>query len=367
MASVQDDVKDLRARIQQISSTKTLLAQSALKVMLDIVTQASPVKSLKVLHDYLEKIISTELVVEITASELSITRIVEVFGLSEDALSSEGNWTLHPESIIEVPGILRRNLKDLEEAFYDDQSEATRRIGIDIILIQCRKFLRRKYATEDNSPIKSTLPATPVKSSQTSPVVSVDTPPKKPVRLFTEASISTEMENPSIQGGKYLITGRADWALGYGTKHDEGALLVAIEAKKRSEFSSGETQLLAYLAILRENRRRAGKTNSVIQGFHSDGRRFGFTCLKEDGNVLNSPTFDIHAPDGLKMIYSFIIAMLDTAMKSTPTASPTKPGEQQKKEVQHYNEEVWSKIYKHMDNSLIVLDDSDEGMEDAFS
>jgi hypothetical protein len=52
------------------------------------------------------------------------------------------------------------------------------------------------------------------------------------------------------KNGEFLVTGRADWALGYSNAGDEGTLLVAIEAKQRSEFSKGEAQLIAYLAIL---------------------------------------------------------------------------------------------------------------------
>lgn len=59
--------------------------------------------------------------------------------------------------------------------------------------------------------------------------------------------------------------------MGYKSMGDEGSLLNAMVAKQRSEFSKGEAQLTAYLAILRENRRRAKKVNYRTQGFYSDG------------------------------------------------------------------------------------------------
>lgn len=46
----------------------------------------------------------------------------------------------------------------------------------------------------------------------------------------------------------------------------------------------------------------------------------------------------------------------------TPTAIPTKPGKQQDKEIQNYDDEVWSKTYKLMGESLMVGDDSDDDM-----
>jgi|SRR5580700_5351286 hypothetical protein len=84
----------------------------------------------------------------------------------------------------------------------------------------------------------------------------------KHIKLFPEASLSVEMPNKSVPNRKFLVTGQAVWALEYRTTRDEGTLLVVMEAKQRSK---GETQLIAYLAILQENCRRARKTNIITQ------------------------------------------------------------------------------------------------------
>ena len=139
-----------------------------------------------------------------------------------------------------------------------------------------------------------------------------------------------------------------------------------MEAKQRSEFSTGESQLIAYLAILRENRRKAGKTNIITQGFYSDGTRFGFVCIKDDGTIVQSPTWDTQAGGGLRMVFSFIVAMLETALKSTPTATTTKPGMLQDKEIHKFDDEVWSKVYTSMEESLVVDDDSEDDMDDVI-
>jgi hypothetical protein len=188
--------------------------------------------------------------------------------------------------------------------------------------------------------------------------------PMKGVKLFPECSISVEMPNKLVLNGKFLVTGRADWTLGYGTVRDEGTLLIAMEAKQRSKFSEGEAQLIAYLAILRENRLRAKKTNIVTQGFYSDGTRFVFICITADGVIEESTTFDIDVARDLKIVFSFIVAMMETAMKSTPNATPTKPGQLQDKEVNHFEDEVWSKIYAQMDATIAMC--SDDDMEDIF-
>jgi len=140
------------------------------------------------------------------------------------------------------------------------------------MLVQCQKYLRHKYQSAETSHsiqanvADATNPSTPRKA-----VVNMRAAePMKRVELFPESSLSVEMPNKLVLNGKILVTGRADWALGYGIARDEDTLLIAIKAKQRSEFSKGEAQLIAYLAILRENCLRARKTNIITQGFYSD-------------------------------------------------------------------------------------------------
>ena len=57
--------------------------------------------------------------------------------------------------------------------------------------------------------------------------------------------------------------------------------------------------------------------------------------------------------------------MIDTVMKSTPNALPTRPSQQQEKEINHFQEEVLAKVYKQMDRSIVtglVLDIDMEGV-----
>jgi len=220
------------------------------------------------------------------------------------------------------------------------------------MLVQCRKYLRDKYRTAETS-----SPSTPV-------VKKLAAEPTKHVRLFPEASLSIEMCDPVAPHRKILVNGRADWAFGYSKDRDDGALLIAIEAKQRSEFSKGEAQLIAYLAILRENRLRAKKTNSVIQGFYSDGSQYAFVSITANGTINLSRTFYTRIPYDLKMIFNFVITMMETAMKSTLNASPTKPGQQQKKEVDQFEGEVWLKVFRHMEESIVA--DSDDDMENVI-
>lgn len=63
--------------------------------------------------------------------------------------------------------------------------------------------------------------------------------------------------------------------------------------------------MIAYLAILRENRLRARKTNVITQGFYSDGTKFVFVCITADGVIEKSATFEILFGRDLKMVFNF--------------------------------------------------------------
>ena len=138
----------------------------------------------------------------------------------------------------------------------------------------------------------------------------------------------------------------------------DGALLTAIEAKTAKEFGHGEAQLLCYLAVLREARRLANKRNFVTQGLYSDGRRFAFCCLLEGEVVQQSKTLNIRDAEDLNLVYSWFVAMLDAAAKSTPTASElTKPKEKRDEEITNFAQQVWGKMYvTDEDPSLADLD-----------
>ena len=203
-------------------------------------------------------------------------------------------------------------------------------------------------------------PSTPSKGALDAPTETS----KKPIKLYPESLISVEVPDLSVPNSKFLVSGRADWTMGYSSKEEDGALFVAVEAKQMSELFIGQSQLITYLAILREIRRKAGKTNTITQGFYSDGFHFGFVCIKNNGLIVQSPTCDRRHEGGLRMVFSFIVALLETALKSTPTATPPKPGMVHDQEINDYDDKVWSKVY-YTAERMLVVHDSDDKMDDV--
>lgn len=152
-------------------------------------------------------------------------------------------------------------MTDLKRALYDD--EATRRVAVDFVLLACRVCLidlQRSHPADNWKP--------------------------EPLRIFPELEMSVEITD-RLSTKPIRVTGRADWAGGYGTSHtvDNGTVLVVMQAKRREAFSEAESQLLAYLAILRQLRIQARQTNTAVQGFFTYGERSTFMAIRDDSRA----------------------------------------------------------------------------------
>ncbi|KAI9777920.1 MAG: hypothetical protein M1839_008455 [Geoglossum umbratile] len=289
------------------------------------------------------------------AREITITELNEFFDINfdRDRIGNEP-WCLENEPL-DVPQRLRHNLRDLREAFYYE-SEATCRIAVDAMLVQCCLALRKRLSqgSDDEPSLPAGITATPQtpRRGVAGPKVSgVDSR----VALFPELDISVKTVNRYTRE-PVIVQGRADWAFGYGTKRRlDGNVIAAMEAKQTSEFSKGEAQLLAYLAILRENRHRAGKINTDAQGFWTDGTHYTFMCIRNDGVVGQSEPYNIVKEGDLKTVFNFIVTMFETAVRSTPNVSPTKPGHQRDGEIGSFSSEVWDRAYTSYKDIAVQL------------
>ncbi len=240
---------------------------------------------------------------------------------------------------------------------YDDATEATSRIAVDMMLIACKLHVMELHSTRFSP--KKRKAASRSGTSQDSEV-------REMVRIYPEVELAVEVMDPNMNE-KVRVTARADWGFGYsgrdGAAH--GTFLVAMAAKRRDLFSTAERQLLTYLAILRELRIRAGKTNAVTQGFYTDGYRYCFVAINADGKVESSVPYDVMNPEGGKTIFNFIVSILESAMKTSPTVTSTKAAEQRDKEINNFTGDVWSKVYvPYLSSPQIESDGEDEEFSD---
>ena len=288
------------------------------------------------------------------------------------------------------------NLNQLKKALYDKSSEAYNRIAIDYLIVACmvkhRNILSKQSAndpTAATAPIleQSELP-TNGPHDQTATIVPVlyqatevagpsyiapTTPlmaPKStsqhlPIKVFPEMSLSIRVE----KGGQvWLVSGIADWAMGYGDRAvlEDGTVLLAIEAKRRENVSSAEAQLLAYLATIRQLRIQANKKNVMTQGFFSDGESYRFICIRNDGTVMKSTNYDISLDGDLKSVFNFLLSMLITAAESSPNTSPTKPGPEQDEEIRNFDRDIFVKVFEDVDYISTPTIYHDETEEDEW-
>lgn len=117
---------------------------------------------------------------------------------------------------------------------------------------------------------------------------------------------------------------------------------------------------MAYLIILHENRHRAKKVNYKTQCFYSNGIRFSFLYIIKEGVVRHFHIFDISKKEKLKVIFSYIVNMIEIVMKMTSTVTLTKLGSWQDLEFENYHNEVLIKIYKWEHKSIVVFSNSTE-------
>lgn len=222
--------------------------------------------------------------------------------------------------------------------FYDKTAEATSRIAADMMLIACSSRVMELYPTYFSRKKQkvTSRPSTPQN----------DFEDREMVKIYPEVDVAVDVIDPRTKE-TLRVTGSADWAFGYsglqGAAH--GTFLVAMEAKRPVLFSTAESQLLTYLAILRELRIRAGKTNAVTQGFYTDGYLYRFMVIDADGEIGRSPIYEIQERRGLKTVFNFIVTILETALKSSPTVTPTKAGEQCDNEINNFGREIWSVVH----------------------
>jgi hypothetical protein len=256
------------------------------------------------------------------------------------------------------------NLRKLKKIPYDTKSEAYNRIAIDFLIIDCMwkysNILSKQSELSTNDPHNQTATivpglhqateiAEPLYIALTTPLMAPkSTSPPLPIKVFTEMSLSVQVERG---GQEWIVSGIADWALGYGDRAvlEDGAVLLAVEAKQEGRVSNAEAQLLAYLATIRQLRIQANKKNVMTQGFFSDGEKYSFMCIRNNGTVMKSRQYDLFLDGDLKSVFNFLLGMLITAAESSPNTSPTKLGAERDEEIENFDRDIFVKVFEDED------------------
>lgn len=127
---------------------------------------------------------------------------------------------------------------------------------------------------------------------------------------------------------------------------DKGSYVIAGETKSPSELTPAESQLLADLGMMRI---AAWKGNPLAQ--ETDGREYQFIAINNHGLVRMSERHRFIQGANRKMIYNWIITMMDTAIRGTASASPITYVVLRDQEINQCDNTVWRRSY----NAVVQL------------
>ncbi|KKZ68314.1 hypothetical protein EMCG_05989 [[Emmonsia] crescens] len=223
----------------------------------------------------------------------------------------ESVWRLHETQNFTPSQLLLQSLEELRYVVSGSPSnEAYIRCAINLILVSCISEEKRLAEVERLKDVKS-QPALHPSSRPTTP------DPPAPVSLQFETKLSFPVE---VHGQTKLLVGKADYALWYNTEEDMGTNLLVVEAKKKFFAYSAIPQLIAYMGIVHQQRKLAGRRNAVVYGIASDSYEFRFLRLDNNSKLSKSPVYDwvSHAAD----IVSYIRFTIRAAILESPSTSP---------------------------------------------
>lgn len=180
--------------------------------------------------------------------------------------------------------------------------------------------------------------------------------PAAPLPLHIFLELELQITVPDADANPVHVTGRADWALSYRTRNEalDRTVFVAIEAKRRDQFGGAEVQLLTFLAMLRQLRIDAGKRDCMAQGCYTDGERYAFMCIDNDGRVARSNVYDIRGPEQRNVVFNYIVTVLESAVRTSPTMSPVK--ETRGADEKELGANLYESVYT-VDEELEILDE----------
>lgn len=148
-------------------------------------------------------------------------------------------------------------------------------------------------------------PASRFNKRRTAPAITHSAPYSDPVPLPISVSLALAFFLPPATTARRQPKHRSLAAL-------SGAVLLVVQPKRLKPFSKAESQLLTYLAILRQLRRHTRKPNTVVQGSYPNGPQYEFAGITNDGELLTSRTYDIRDEADVKTAFDFIATIIVT-------------------------------------------------------
>jgi len=138
--------------------------------------------------------------------------------------------------------------------------------------------------------------------------------PYSKIKVYREVTFNHEVlpRSKTLQhtsARAMTVTGCLDYSVGRvmptihaGLERRFQCLLVIVEAKARYLVSEVLSELLVYLACLRQSRIQRHRTDASAYGVASDGYKFLFAKITHDGTVMISRQFDVQQGQTLEIL-----------------------------------------------------------------
>ena len=132
-----------------------------------------------------------------------------------------------------------------------------------------------------------------------------------------------------MQGVQVVIDSRVDFGVGFAFRVKPWvdpnrcfhSFLLCVEAKLKDNLESAYGQLVTYLECLRESRIYRGKPDSSVYGMVTDGFKYVFVCITNEGVLRLSRQFDVMQED-LPVILGCLGYILEKAIAMSSKFSP---------------------------------------------
>lgn len=207
-------------------------------------------------------------------------------------------------------------------------NEAPSRCSFNLVIFH--SVLEERMTIHDAQAQKVCRP-TPNPISPTTPIPTTaelsNHPLLKTTSLDSEMCLFFETElkqTVTFKGKPHVLSGLADYSLGYRNDDTGSGNLIVVEAKRKDDMRKVYGQLLCYMGMIHQARKAESKNSAVIFGVATDGFEYRFWRVDHQSNVSSSPVYIWHMNTQRKHIYTIFRAIVRAAILSSPVTSPSK-------------------------------------------
>ncbi|KAF5379526.1 hypothetical protein D9615_006508 [Tricholomella constricta] len=287
------DISSLFERLFDIANTSKLTDDVNLNFL----------KNLK--HQALSAAAAEEASERRAAKDFPLDETVKVFGLSYKAglrQSAKHRWEIEasPDLTTFTPSPCIVTLMENYTDIYDRSSQAACRIGVDLVLCECLAVMASWL---------DLLLAILLKRKTSREAI------RQPSQRM--ADVHRHLGIPSKSTAKFHSP---TWKAPNRLFH---SLILCVEAKFHGSIFHAFTQLVVYLACLRQSRSNRGRSDTSVYGVATDGLSYIFVTITHEGVVKLSKVFDVLQGE-LPLVLGCLRYILEKAMSMIPNSTPEK-------------------------------------------